>query len=334
MQSRDAQTRTGMFFLKRYKCTRLGDAVETAAHKEREVLLPGCEDYCGIPVDVEKIAQRRGLKHGECLDESDSRSAVIVPHQNSYVVKLSRTETIGGKRFSLAHEIGHDLFRQGMKHKVGILSRKEKKAEDHICEMFASALLMPVPHVQRLLSHIPNGTPWEIFRALENSARQFKVSIPALIVRIGRIRSRPKFSFALLSMKYSPNRYSGLAPRLRVDTYSSLGALRNTFIWSNCSAESVNLQSPQNLFDSWASSLDDRLESTGGRYTLNGAEKFIRADAESIRWIPETVIVDIRENGRWYKERIVVQVANCLYASKGWTSDKAYVVSVLRIETR
>src|SRR5437660_10792138 len=136
-------TRTARYFLSKFRTATLKGAIELAAQRERERLFTGFEECCSVPVDVEAIAQRKGLKLVELPLGSSSRDAELRPASDGFLVRLKPRVSEGRRRFTIAHEIGHSLFYDHGRHQVGLLDERESRAEEWICQKFASALLIP-----------------------------------------------------------------------------------------------------------------------------------------------------------------------------------------------
>src|SRR5256885_1650190 len=81
-------TRTARYFLSKFRTATLKGAIELAARRERERLFTGFEEYCSIPVDVEAIAQRKGLRIVEHPLASSSRDAELTPASEGFLVRL------------------------------------------------------------------------------------------------------------------------------------------------------------------------------------------------------------------------------------------------------
>ncbi len=326
------QTRTANFFINQYKRDSLTEAVELAAQKELDPLLPEMSDCYNLPIDVERVAKNRGIILGETLPKGDHRDAAIFFKGTGYSVRMGSDGTPSRDRFSLAHEIGHTLFFEGTKHRIGILNRQEIEAEEYICNMFAEALLMPRGFIEKFITRIPKGSPWSIFKAFENTALQLKVSIPALIWRTGCTNKYPQFPFIALYLRYKANKFTGKDQCVRIVKCSTMGSLRNTRIWSNKSAAGINMHSTEYLFASWLTKLPREGETSGGRYTISNG-KLVRAKADSLDWIEEKVEFSVCRDGKWHTEIMPMMVANCLYASHGWKEDRAYIISIVKPKT-
>jgi hypothetical protein len=97
----------------------------------------------------------------------------------------------------------------------------------------------------------------------------------------------------------------------------------------NHSAEGCGLNSAILLFNGWRESLLKNREQSGGRFVLKGGRECVRIDRPIGQSVNERIELTARELGRWPKQIISVEVANCLYAAKGWTARDAFIISVL-----
>ena len=326
-------TYSARYFMALYGGESLSQAAEVAAHQERQKggLIVGRDEYCKIPVDIRSIAQIRGIKSVHDLPNEATEDGLFTYSPDGPEIGLNRTKADRRIRFTLAHEICHQIFIARAKHQIGLLNKSELAAENKICEMFASALLMPRDHIRRFVSLMPNGTPWEAMEWLEGTARKFEVSIPALISRMGEVRSQSGFSGVVLYLRHTPNAFTKLDPCLRVQTCAALGKAHDMRTWYNRSAAAVGLKKPDTLLDRWSAQLGEQKERTGGRYTLNELGDVVRATADTLdKWGAEKVVLSVLRNGRWVAEEIPMDTVHCLYASKGWDKQEAYLVSIMK----
>lgn len=324
------KTRTVQYFMDLYNRATIQGAVEIAAQREREILLTGFQDYCRIPVDVESIAKRKGIRFGSVLTKFEDGDASMVLMNGEARLQLNPDRTNFRKRLTIAHEIGHMLFHHGKEHQIGVLDRREMQAEEIICFMFARALLMPTEHVRKCIQQIPNGMPLEILAELERARREFEVSLPVLILRIGEVKGMSAFPCIFLYFRYRENRCTRSDPQLRLDICSSIGELSHLRAWPNRSAKGLNFLSAEALFASWKSRLGGGTEQTGGRYVLNADGGIARATREFIKWTPENLHFSVLKRGKWRNEVIPVRTVSFLYVRKGWDEKEAYVISIIK----
>jgi hypothetical protein len=318
------------YFLQKYRRATIAEAVEAAAQEVREPLLHGTERFCSIPVDLGEVARRVGVKTGGHLEPNDHRLGVLSLEAGAYTVRTAPGGTNRQERFTLAHEIGHRLFRDGLRHSIESPSVKEKDAEDRICEMFASALLMPASYMPSIVEHIPGGEPWDILLSLEQAARRFDVSLPAMVFRIGQFQSRKGPALIIMCLSHFANRFTRTQPCLRVWVCASTSKGRSPRTWYNRSAEGLGMVAANQLFSQWSEASGHNGESTGGRYALDDAGRLARASREVLRWMLQQLRLSILVDGAWQKCALQCYVANCLYARRGSTISEAYILSIVK----
>jgi Zn-dependent peptidase ImmA (M78 family) len=318
------------YFLKKYQRATIEEAVEAAAQLVREPMLAGMDRYCRIPVDLNDVAHRVGVEIGTHLESTDARLGALVLEKGKHSASIGTEGTAGQDRFTLAHEIGHRLFREGTMHAIESLSIREKEAEDKVCEMFAAALLMPSSFMPSVIEQIPGDGPWDILESIERAARQFGVSLPAMVFRVGQFSTRKSPSLILLCLSYFPNRFTRIQPSLRVWICSRLGNLRSVRTWYNRSTHGLGIEAADLLFEQWAKVCGEPGEPTGGRYVLGNPGELTRASRQALHWVPQRLNVSIFSDGLWRKCSLDLQVASCLYARKGWKANRAYIVAIAR----
>jgi Zn-dependent peptidase ImmA (M78 family) len=331
MQEILLKTRTARYFLGLFGENTILDAAEEAAERERVGLLPGLHDFSPIPVELDKIVQRKGIRHGPDLSIDSPENAILIPRKKGYLLRLNPKLTKYRKRFTIAHEIGHTLFYRNMKHQINVLDKKELETEEKICDLFAGSLLMPLSHISNLITHIPNENPWKALNAIESASQYFRVSIPALISRIGTVnKSKDQTPYIVLHFHIKENRYTGEDRRPRVRSKASLGKFSNITIWDNQSFKSLNLQSVEDLFSEWKKRLIANKEPSGGRFILGSRGILMPAVPDELKWVHENGNFCIRRGSKWYEEKFSVLTASCLYALKGWDENQAYIISIIK----
>ncbi len=138
------------------------------------------------------------------------------------MVQLRSDATHLRRRFSIAHEVAHTLFYEqtakGLRHRIGILSKEELAAEERICNAFASALLMPASRLQDSLVSIPLNSASHVLSLLDQTARRFQVSLPALVSRLNQVQLASS-QYIVLCFRFTENQYTGRDARLRVDSH-------------------------------------------------------------------------------------------------------------------
>lgn len=323
-------SRTEKFFCQRFGESSLNDAIESAAHIERNRV----GRWWSTPVDVEAIAKVRGFAVRDVGFSPRCGDAELITMRRRVVVNVRTGLTASRRRWALAHEIGHSLFlragEQFWEHEIGVLSRTEIETEERICDLFAGALLMPVDEITATAQGIDHNNLDVLATFLDRNARRMKVSVIALIKRLGIIRSAMP-QLKVLITRLRPNRVTGADDRFRVEDCIGLGPNRHeSWIWRNQSAVSIGLQSSVRLFETWRllrqSEEDD---SSVGAFVLNGngtLERFGRAEGFAIE---EDLFVTALREGRWVRVTKRMRCASVLYAARGWSERDVYILTVL-----
>jgi hypothetical protein len=63
---------------------------------------------------------------------------------------------------------------------------------------------------------------------------------------------------------------------------------------------------------------------------LDKNNNLVRANENSLDWVYEKLNFSIYERGKWRKQQSAMLVASCLYASRGWQKDQAYILSIIK----
>lgn len=325
------RTRSEAYFLDLFKSATLSGAVEKAAESEREQLLDGS---ARVPIDVFGIAARRRVRVRNDLVGSSCEEGLLIPFKGCYEVRLKKSSTESRRRFSLAHELGHTLFYRdagnGPRHQIGVLSSAESVAEERICNLFASALLMPPLELRESLSNLPSSSPSRILDRLEAAAQSFRVSLPALLQRLrGFQLSCPSYLLVYLTHRTNPS--TGADATLRVDSCVNVGSSRPSHIWRNRSAEGVGLKMAQTLYGKWQEKYQGT--STRGTFVLDADSAMVTAEARHGDF-QEMVMLSHTSDGKWVNEATRVVSASRLYV---WNPDEehaAYVIAALTPNSR
>jgi Zn-dependent peptidase ImmA (M78 family) len=234
-------TRSEQYFLDLFGAASLQSAVERAAETTRGRLRGSLNS---APTDVFRIAMDNKVRVINDLVGSSCEEGLLIPRKGSYLVRLKKNSTESRRRFSLAHELGHTFFYKdsgnGPRHQIGLLSARERTAEERICNLFASALLMPSQRLREHLGNLPTNRPSELLDRLEGAARAFAVSLPALFQRL-RSMEIDAPAYLLVSLTGRPNPATRTETTLRVDACVGMGAGANLCIWRNRSAGRIGL---------------------------------------------------------------------------------------------
>lgn len=325
----ELKSRTVRYFLEQYQRSNLLSAVEVAAKKERKETLPNMSDFSDLPIDVEEIARRRNIHFTDEKFKNLDNEAKLFATEGGYYLKESEVETLSRRRFAIAHEIGHTLFLNGFHHVIGTLGKVEFEAEEYICNLFASALLMPEAPIKDIFRKINIDNPQSIFHAIEYGVKRLKVSVTAFIWRLGRVNFTSIKPFIILDLKFLANDRTGLNPCLRVHALASLESLKKTKVWFNKPAKKFNLCSAEDLFSKWKYNSEKSELPLAGRYTLVN-DKIEKATENNLKWESEELSVGLLKNGKWTNEKLTMKVCNCLYSKKGLSVKDVHVISLLK----
>ena len=325
----NSPTRSEHYFLDLFKSATLQGAIEKAAETTRGQLRGGPRT---IPVDVLRVAADKQVRVSNDLIGNSCEEGLLIPQKGGYLVRLKKNSTESRRRFSLAHELGHTLFYRdsgnGPRHQIGVLNTRERAAEERICNLFASALLMPSQQLREHLSNLPTDRPSQLLDRLESTARHFRVSLPALFQRL-RSMEIDGPNYLLVCLTGRPNPATGADTTLRVDACVSVGPGRDLCIWRNRSAGRVGLNGALSLYDKWQEVC--RETKTKGCFVFDPAFGLLPAQNKHID-NEETIVLSRTIQGKWANETSHVISSSRLYA---WTADKeqaAYVISAVTLE--
>lgn len=140
-------------------------------------------DY--LPRELFRVAESLGAVVFESVDMPDEKSGYVKRDKDngSAVIVLNNNHTKVRKRFTLAHEIGHLVYRENipaLKDKAFIAHRDENSTtgqdpEERFANKFAAELLMPEEEIKTLRN---------LDASFETMRRRFFVSNEALKTRL------------------------------------------------------------------------------------------------------------------------------------------------------
>jgi len=105
-----------------------------------------------------------------------------------------------------------------------------------------------------------------IISGLQQAATSFKVSMPALLMRIGSLElDGPPCLFVCSSFR--PNPKTGQHPKLRIEFSLGLGEWSNRRFWSGTPVADANISSAIHLYDTWVAETPD---SEAGQFVVVG----------------------------------------------------------------
>ena len=144
------------------------------------------ESLLELPVDLEALAQTRGIFIREMESDEEGVSGMLLRHGDTFGILYStQIPNIGFQRFSIAHELGHYFIDghldqipfDGNMHRsrAGFASNNYYEREaDH----FAAGLLMPTTPVRRIIDRSPSG-----FGSIEAIQQKTNASLTAAAIR-------------------------------------------------------------------------------------------------------------------------------------------------------
>ncbi len=144
------------------------------------------------PFLAEELAPLQGIKEIVKTDLGDV-DALLIRHQDGYIIKINENHHPVRQNFSCAHEIGHtflhelnrplgvdyDEFRQTESNVVG-------RETERLCNIAAAELLMPENIFKKYLTGFGLSVS-----SIERLAHTFKVSIQAAAIRIAEVSPEP-----------------------------------------------------------------------------------------------------------------------------------------------
>lgn len=152
------------------------------------------------PFLAEELAPLQGIKEIVKTDlktDLGEIDALLIRHQDGYIIKVNANQHPVKQNFSCAHEIGHtflhelnrplssddDEFRETNPNNVG-------KDKERLCNIAAAELLMPESVFKRYLAGFGVSV-----NSIERLANTFRVSIPSTAIRIAEVSMEPCIAF-------------------------------------------------------------------------------------------------------------------------------------------
>ncbi len=138
------------------------------------------------PIDVEKIANKLGIKIKYTSFDSDEVCGLLVRKGDEVILGVNQNHSTNRHRFSIAHEIGHYVLHMTKPIFIdGAFNRNQKsstgtESEEIEANTFAAELLMP----EHFLSgDIEKINEWDE-HTIRNLADKYNVSVEALVYRL------------------------------------------------------------------------------------------------------------------------------------------------------
>jgi Zn-dependent peptidase ImmA (M78 family) len=145
-----------------------------------------------LPIDPVVLANREGVKVYNAKFSDDNLVGMIAKRGGDVTMLVNQSDPPARKRFTIAHELGHhflhlheqdgqfvdgeaNLFREPRAHVEEMTPERRQEIQ---ANMFAAALLMPEDLVRQ---------QWPLLRSVEEMAKLFNVSVPAMGFRIDQL---------------------------------------------------------------------------------------------------------------------------------------------------
>lgn len=148
-----------------------------------------CDDFIVTkpPVDVEKIAQKLGIKVKFTSFDGDGVCGLLVRKDDEVILGVNQNHSTNRKRFTIAHEIGHYLLHMTRPIFVDecTFNRDQNSStgnekEEIEANTFAAELLMPEHFIADDIEEIDD---WEE-NTIRDLAEKYDVSVEALSYRL------------------------------------------------------------------------------------------------------------------------------------------------------
>lgn len=178
----------------------LETSTEAGVPRSIEVLATRIRQLAGVsdraPIDLKEILRRFQIDGPYEFDsplDGQLRMDVVPP-----VILVNQDHTETRKRFTIAHELGHFVFRKDILPCGSIQPLVDRfRSEEHFCDSFAGALLLPATWLR--LAHPPSAQSGEEhLSSLIRIADEAKVSPSSALVRLRQVQ---KWQLSLLEWR-------------------------------------------------------------------------------------------------------------------------------------
>ena len=184
-----------------------------------------------VSTPIEKIAQALSVVLTACRN-SRALGTAKVSGAKIQVTVNTENQHYFRQRFTIAHELGHVCLSQlagPLTYREIAHAGKSGYEEEFLCDLFASALLMPLSTIKQYLEREPSIS----LRTINRIAKDFKVSKGAVLRRIACVK---KWLLLFWSEIENPlTEGSDKAERI-VSIYPNISQLSNYFIPLYCTA--------------------------------------------------------------------------------------------------
>jgi Zn-dependent peptidase ImmA (M78 family) len=154
--------------------------------------LIACAGRHDPPFLAEEFARLQNIKRIEKTDLGET-DAMLLRLAEGYVIRVNSNHHPFRQNFSCAHEIGHTVLHElERRPSVDELELRAldlnmgRRTKERLCDAFAAELLMPEPVFRRYLLRFGASVS-----SIEGLSGIFKVSIPAVAIRVSQISEEP-----------------------------------------------------------------------------------------------------------------------------------------------
>lgn len=174
----------------------LEDATNFVTNRARELVdeLVKQRKHEEPPFLAEEFARLQDIKIEKTdLGEID---AILIRHQDGYIIRVNANHHPYRQNFSCAHEIGHTFLHElDLLHRLGNSNDNEfrmsksqviGKAKEDLCQAAAAELLMPKVVFNKYLINFGIS-----FNSIKRLSQIFRVSFPAAAIRISQVSAEP-----------------------------------------------------------------------------------------------------------------------------------------------
>jgi hypothetical protein len=271
-------------------------------------------------VDVEALAAIMGIS---VVDEAGLPTlAQLRPVGAGLQISVRPGLSRSGRRFVIAHELGHSLFYSRSasrpEHLVGLYNASELRAEERICSAFARALLLPREMFRTFFHGLEDKTVGSILVSVANIMRSTGVGIDTVMRRCADLATCTAFALT----QWKPLGRDVTTVRL-VNVCSDKTVL---WLWRGRRASSVGLNSCDMLLHRWLREGD----AEPGRYVVDRRLSLRRLGEATPLEARERCEISVDVSGSWRTLRVDAEVASALFVRPGGGFEGTQILAVLR----
>jgi Zn-dependent peptidase ImmA (M78 family) len=168
-----------------------------SAKRDAQELLRSYNRPAGSPIDALAIAGQLGITIREEVLENDAISGFLrLDAEGNGQIVLNRSHSPARKRFTVAHELGHFRLHSNDRIHIDDVSSattvhyrdsdagRAIKLKEIEANQFAAELLMPTDEIQSFMTE-ELGRGADVEACIEALANKYKVSVPAMTIKVG-----------------------------------------------------------------------------------------------------------------------------------------------------